>query len=77
MYYLADSSMWRLTNSKWQNIIFWLAVAIDIYLIHSGVNKGSELLVTIAVSILIIAINLWHKYGMNWWDELQEKRKRR
>ena len=40
---IGRSSMWRLTSSKWQNIIFWIAVAIDVYSIHIGVNKGSEL----------------------------------
>tara|TARA_B100001939_G_scaffold325359_1_gene318052 strand:+ start:122 stop:331 length:210 start_codon:yes stop_codon:yes gene_type:complete len=68
--------MWRLTSSKWQNIIFWIAVAIDVYLIHIGVNKGSELFLTIVVGSLIIAINLWRKYEVNWWQELQEKQRR-
>ena len=62
---IGRSSMWRLTSSKWQNIIFWIAVAIDVYLIHIGVNKGSGLFLTIVVGSLIIAINLWRKYGVN------------
>ena len=66
--------MWRLTSSKWQNIIFWIAVAIDVYLIHIGVNKGSELFLTIVVGSLIIAINLWRKHGVNWWPELQKNK---
>ena len=73
---IGRSSMWRLTSSKWQNIIFWIAVAIDVYLIHIGVNKGSGLFLTIVVGSLIIAINLWRKYGVNWWQELQEKQRR-
>ena len=37
-------------------------------------NKGSGLFLTIVVGSLIIAINLWRKYGVNWWQELQEKK---
>ena len=69
--------MWRLINSKWINIIFWIAIAIDVYLIYSEVNKSGGAPVTIVVGILYIGVKLWYKYGENWWYELQEQRKRR